>query len=87
MMEREFGQRQRRGANMKILSVDRFDGPFAICEDDCGNMFAIDIAELPNDTKSGDILVISDAGEIVVDQNKTKMRKDKINKLQDELWS
>lgn len=71
---------------MKILSVDRLDAEFAFCEDDDGNMFAIAISEIPEKTKSGDILVISDSGDIYIDREKTMERKREIRALEDELW-
>ena len=54
---------------MRKLSIDRFEGNYAICEDG-----------------EGDILVISDEGEITVDAEETKRRREKIKKLQNSVW-
>ena len=34
---------------MKTLIIDRFEKNFAVCEDDDGSFFAIDISELPSE--------------------------------------
>lgn len=71
---------------MRKLSIDRFEGNYAICEDDERRMFAIELAELPKNAAEGDILAISDDGEITVDAEQTKRRREKIKKLQNSVW-
>ena len=71
---------------MRKLSIDRFEGNYAICEDGERKMFAIELGELPKGAKEGDILVISDEGEITVDAEETKHRREKIKKLQNSVW-
>ncbi len=71
---------------MKKLSIDRFDGKYAICEDDDRRVFAIERSEIPKEAKRGDVLSISDEGEITIDEQETKARKKRIKKLQDSLW-
>ncbi len=44
---------------MRQLSIDRFEGKFAICEDAEGKYFAIETAELPEGAGEGDILRIT----------------------------
>ena len=71
---------------MKKLSIDRFDGKYAICEDDDRRVFAIERSEIPKEAKRGDVLSISDEREITIDEQETKARKKRIKKLQDSLW-
>lgn len=72
---------------MRILSIDRFDGKYAICEDDEMRAFAINISEIPKDAKEGTVIIIDDDGEIRIDHEETNKRRKKIKKLQDEIWS
>ena len=71
---------------MRILAIDRFEGTFAICEDDERKAFAIERAELPNEAKEGDIIKISDDAVITIDKEETQRRRDRNKKLQDKLW-
>ena len=71
---------------MRILSIDRFEGTMAICEDKDRRLFGIETAELPKGAKAGDVLVISDEGEISIDPKETQRRKEKIQKLQNKLF-
>lgn len=49
---------------MKQITIDRFDGIYAICEDKDKAFFAIETSELPQGAKAGDVLKITDDGEI-----------------------
>ena len=40
---------------MKKLAIDRFEGTYAICEDQEKRMFAIALNELPEGAKEGDV--------------------------------
>ena len=71
---------------MRKLSIDRFEGNYAICEDGDRKMFAIELGELPKGAREGDILAISDEGEIAVDADETRRRREKIKKLQNSVW-
>ena len=71
---------------MRILAIDRFEGTFAICEDDERKAFAIERAELPSEAKEGDIIKISDDAVITIDKEETQRRRDRNKKLQDKLW-
>ena len=53
---------------MRRLIIDRFEGKYAICEDEERKTFAIEIAELPENTKVGSLLEINDDGEITVNE-------------------
>jgi hypothetical protein len=67
------------------LIVDRFEGSYAVCEDEEKNMVSILKAELPDDAKEGSVL-ICDNGIIYVDNAQTAERAEKIKKLMDDLW-
>lgn len=71
---------------MKFLSIDRFDGDYAICQDDEENMYSIKIQELPKDAKIGDILSLLPKKMLILDRSETEIRKKRIKKLQDKLF-
>ncbi len=67
---------------MKQLIIDRFDGVYAICEDKDRAFFAIELGELPANVRVGDVLVISDEGELRVDAEETERRRSRIAEKQ-----
>ena len=71
---------------MRILTVDRFEGTFVICEDKDKKMFAIEKSELPLSVLEGDVLSISDEGAITVDKEATRRRREKIARMQNKLF-
>lgn len=71
---------------MRKLITDRFEGTYAICEDQEKKMFAISLNELPQGAKPGDVLQISGAGELSVDQEETQRRRKKMAGLQSKLF-
>lgn len=72
---------------MKKLAIDRFEGTYAICEDQEKKMFAISLNELPQGAKPGDVLQISDEGALSIDQEETQRRRKKIAGLQNKLFN
>lgn len=71
---------------MKSLTIDRFEGTYAICEDKEKKMFAIEKSELPDKAGEGDVLSISNEGVITVDKEETKRRREKIARMQNKLF-
>lgn len=71
---------------MRKLIIDRFEGTYAICEDQEKKMFAISLNELPQGAKPGDVLQISGAGELSVDQEETQRRRKKMAGLQSKFF-
>lgn len=71
---------------MRKLYIDRFEGKFAICENDDQKAFAIPKDEMPNDANEGDVIIISDNAEIIIDREETKARKQKLLNMQKKLW-
>lgn len=63
---------------MKQLTIDRFEGKFAICEDAEEKYFAIETAELPEGAKEGAVLKITDEGELLLDEDETRVRRERI---------
>ena len=62
-----------------LLIIDRFEKDRVIIE--CGNeSFSLPEKLVPENAKEGDVL------KMVVDKNKTELRKNKIEKLSDELF-
>ncbi len=63
---------------MRQLSIDRFEGKFAICEDSEEKFYAIETSELPEGAKEGDVLRITDEGELLIDEGETRARRERI---------
>ena len=70
----------------KKIVIDRFEGIYAICEDQDQKLFAIEIAELPVGAKEGHVIEIGNDGTLSIDQKETDMRRQRNKKLQDDLW-
>ena len=68
------------------LSLDRFEGDYAICEDDAQRQHEIHKAKLPPNAKLGDILRLSSEGKLIVDDAETARRKQTISRLQRKLF-
>ena len=60
---------------MKQITIDRFDGIYAICEDKDKAFFAIETSELPQGAKAGDVLKITDDGALSIDVEETERRR------------
>lgn len=67
---------------MKQLVIDRFEGKYAICEDAEQKFFAIETEELPAGAAEGSVLVITDEGELRLDQQETEARRERITAKQ-----
>ncbi len=71
---------------MRHLTVDRIDGIYAICEDKDRKMFAIPMAELPANVRSGDKLDIDDEGVISVNAEATAAARAEVRAKENELF-
>jgi hypothetical protein len=69
---------------MKVI-IDRFEGDLAVCEKEDGTFMDIPSQSLPSGAKEGDILLIN-GDHISVDKSGTQERRNKINKLMEDLW-
>ncbi len=63
---------------MRHLIIDRYEGKYAICEDDEQKYFAIELSELPEGAKPGCALQITEAGELLLDIEETQRRRERI---------
>ena len=63
---------------MKQLIIDRFEGKYAICEDKDQKYYAIEAQELPQGAKPGCVLQITDEGDLVLDEEETQRRRQRI---------
>ena len=71
---------------MKILTVDRFEGNYVICEDSEKKFFGIEKAEAPADVAEGDVLRITDDGTVEIDREETARRKKATRARQNKVW-
>ena len=69
---------------MRVV-IDRFEGDFAVCEQEDRNMLNIQRSKLPANAKASDVLII-DGDMITIDAAETAQRKKIIEKLMDSLW-
>jgi hypothetical protein len=65
--------------------IDRFEGEYAICENESGEMIKIEKCRLPLGIVEGDVIII-DGYNISIDRDETEKRKVRIEKLMGELW-
>ncbi len=69
---------------MKI-TIDRFEGQYAVCENEDGTSMAIDQSKLPKAVRVGDVLDLG-GDEITIDTGETEARRKKIAGLVEELF-
>jgi hypothetical protein len=69
---------------MKV-TIDRFEGNFAVCEKADRTMIDIPKDKIPPEAKEGDILII-EGDTIKIDTGGTSKRKKSIDKLMNDLW-
>ncbi|NLC69287.1 MAG: DUF3006 domain-containing protein [Clostridiaceae bacterium] len=67
------------------LIIDRFEGDFAVCENENRKMINIEKSKLPRRAKEGSVLIIK-ADKIELDHGETENRKARIRKMMDSLW-
>ncbi|MFL0267972.1 DUF3006 domain-containing protein [Candidatus Clostridium radicumherbarum] len=70
---------------MKVI-IDRFEGNYAVCEEEDRTMIDIEKSKLPPGAKEGDVLAILD-DEITIDIIETEKRKKIIEELTKDLWN
>lgn len=67
-----------------MIIIDRFEGEYAVCEDD-EKQVLIEKSKLLSNAKEGDVLEKTPQG-YVVNVAETEIRREKINALQNDLW-
>ena len=60
-------------------TIDRFEGEFAVLEDENRNMIDVPKALLPEEAKEGDVLILSN-DLYLVDQEETMRRRQDVQK-------
>ena len=68
------------------LIIDRFEGKYAVCETENQEMIHIEKDKLPVGAKAGHSLIIRKGGLIVLDLVETERRKQRIEKLTQDMW-
>ncbi|MGN1133636.1 MAG: DUF3006 domain-containing protein [Oscillospiraceae bacterium] len=68
-----------------MLSIDRFEGGFAVCIDDDGNASDIDIKLLPENAAEGDMIYFKE-GRYHISEEQTRKMREEIEALEDELF-
>lgn len=71
---------------METITIDRFEGDFAICEREDCSMISIERSRLPRGIRVGNILRFFEDGSIKIDVDAELKRKELIRKLQDNLF-
>ncbi len=64
-----------------MYSIDRFEGIYAVCEDDDGEMVDILREEIPVNAREGDIIVSDEYGNFTIDPEETRRRRKHILRL------
>ena len=72
------------GEIMKV-TIDRFEGYYAVCEKEDRTMINISKDKIPHNSKEGDILII-EGDKIEIDTDSTAKRKKVIDNLMNDLW-
>ena len=72
-----------------MLIIDRIEEDFAVCElvvsKNEETEIILDIKKLPQGAKAGDVLA-REGEKYVVDEEETRLRREKITRLQNSLW-
>lgn len=63
-----------------IVTIDRFEGAFAVVETKDKRMVDMPRILLPKNAKEGDVI------EIIINEEETKKQRDVINKLMEDVW-
>lgn len=68
-----------------LVTIDRFEEDFAVCEKDDKTMLNIKKDKLPMGVKEGDVLKIN-GDNIILDVAETRKRKNEIENLMKDIW-
>lgn len=70
-----------------FLSIDRFEGTCAVCESDSQKLYVFKKFQLPQNSRPGDVLVLSLDGCLEIDVSETARRKKRVKNLQNKLFN
>ena len=65
--------------------IDRFEGDYAICQGEEGDMEEIERTKIPSDSKEGVVLIL-EGDKFFIDKEETSRLKENIDKLMEEVW-
>ena len=68
-----------------MLSIDRFEGDYAVCIDDEGVVTDIEKSLIEGEPEAGDFIYLKE-GRYYVAEDKTQAEREEISALQDELF-
>ena len=71
---------------MRVYIIDRFEGSFAVCEEENGETIGLERARIPREAEEGDVL-IHEAGVFRIDREQTARRREKMRRKLDRLWA
>lgn len=69
---------------MKLI-IDRFEGNFAVCENENKEMINIERNKIPSSANEGDVISLEN-NIFTIYVEETNIRKEKISKLLNDLW-
>lgn len=68
-----------------IITIDRFEGIYAVCEKEDRTMINIKRTCIPSHAREGDVLNV-DGDKITIDKEETERRRKEIENLTKDLW-
>lgn len=72
---------------MRMLTVDRIESGFAVCECEDLSHINISLSDLPFTVKEGNVLFVDDDGNFILDLNEEEKMRQKVIALQNKLKS
>ncbi len=69
-----------------FLSIDRIVNGFAVCIDDFGNAFYIELSKIKGEIKEGSIIISDGADGYIASGYETEKRKDELFDLAESLF-
>lgn len=69
---------------MKVI-IDRFEGKYAVCQQEDLSMINIEKSKLPKEAEEGDVLSVFD-DTISIDKEETDRLKKQVEKLSKDVW-
>lgn len=70
---------------MQRYIIDRFEGEYAVCEDEARQMHLLPRAQLPAGTREGDGIAIDEAGAILPDPERARQNQQAAQALLEKL--
>ena len=70
-----------------MLIIDRFEGEYAVCEEESGSFRKLPKVFLPAGSREGDCLVLLPGGAWQVDRAATAQRRQEIRRMLEDLYS